>query len=673
MLQPSKSSSNMARALVRIELGETAVSSDDDDLAEPSRMMTSISPSVLAFNNLTYSVNTSEVTLSSMFRRKNTTGMSTSSGEKLLLNDISGEAREGEILAILGPSGSGKTTLIDALASRISKKSLKGSVTMNGENLDSGVLKMISAYIMQDDLLYPMLTVEETLMFSAEFRLPRTLSKSEKLARVQAVIDELGLRDAAKTIIGDEGHRGISGGERRRVSIGVDIIHDPILLFLDEPTSGLDSSCAFMVMKVLQRIARTGRIVIMSVHQPSSRLVGLLDQLIFLSQGETVYNGPSTNLSIFLSDFGHPITENDERTEFMLDLYRELEGVPGGRTSIVGFNKSWQKLQSHPSENSNLSLKEAVSARISRRKLIYSDANDTGPISTVSKFANPFWAEMIVLMKRSLTNSKRKPSVILHQICAVVVVSSIIASLFWNLKKTEVGVQLRVGFFAFIVTTIFFGSTEVLPVFVQDRYIFMRETAYNAYRRSSFILYRSIIIIPRVLILAILLASITFLSIGLYGGFPSFFFYFSAIFVSMWAGDSFVSLVSGLVSQVILGYTVAVPLIGIFLLFSGFFISRDQIPTYWIWFHYVSVIKYPYQAMLLNEFDNPNLCLVDDGGGVTDNLSKSCLLTGLDIVRKQGITDLSKWSCLWITLALGVSYRILFYLALLFGSRNKRK
>ncbi|KAI3924085.1 hypothetical protein MKW92_045285 [Papaver armeniacum] len=655
----------MTRALERIELGETtAVCSDDDDLEEPSKMMASITPFVLVFNNLTYSVNTfEEVTLSSIFRRKNTTRMSTFSRKKVLLNDISGEAREGEILAILGPSGSGKTTLIDALASTISKESLKGSVKMNGENLDSGVLKIISAYVMQDDLLYPMLTVEETLMFSAEFRLPRTLSKSEKLARVQAVIDELGLRDAAKTIIGDEGHRGISGGERRRVSIGVDIIHDPILLFLDEPTSGLDSSCAFMVVKVLQRIARTGRIVVMSVHQPSSRLVGLLDQLIFLSHGETVYYGPSTNLSLFLSEFGHPIPENDERTEFMLDLYRELEGVPGGRTCIVEFNKSWQKLQSdHPSENSNLSLKEAVSARISRRKLIYSD---TGPTLTVSKFANPFWVEMIVLMKRSLTNSKRKPSVILHQICAS----------FWNLEKTEVGVQQRIGFFAFIVTTIFFGSTEVLAVFVQDRYIFMRETAYNAYRRSSFVLYRSIIVIPRVLILAVLLASITFWSIGLYGGSPSFLFYFSVIFVSMWAGDSFVSLVSGLVSQVILGYIVAVPSIGIFLLFSGFFISRDQIPTYWIWFHYVSVVKYPYQAMLLNEFDNPKLCLVDDGRGVTDLSNKSCLLTGLDIVRKQGITDwvICKWSCLWITLALGIFYRILFYLSLLFGSRNKRK
>jgi ABC-type multidrug transport system ATPase subunit len=170
---------------------------------------------------------------------------------KTLLDHVSGEARQGEILAILGPTGSGKSTLLDALANRIARESLKGSITLNGEKLKSGtLLKVISAYVMQDDLLYSMLTVEETLMFAAEFKLPRTLSKKQKIDRVQSLIDQLGLRRAANTIVGDVGHRGISGGERRRVSIGVDIVHDPIILFLDEPISGLDSTSAYLVIQV---------------------------------------------------------------------------------------------------------------------------------------------------------------------------------------------------------------------------------------------------------------------------------------------------------------------------------------------------------------------------------------------------------------------------------------
>ncbi|KAI3897643.1 hypothetical protein MKW92_031319 [Papaver armeniacum] len=659
---------------VRFELGETSMSYEDD-VEEPSNMMkTSITPFVLAFSNLSYSLNTGTkmTLLTSIFSRKDTKKIHKSSKEKILLNDISGEAREGEILAILGPSGSGKSTLLDALANRISTKSLKGSVTMNGETLEIGVLKMISAYVMQDDLLFPMLTVEETLMFSAEFRLPRSFSRTKKMARVQAVIDELGLRNAANTLIGDEGHRGISGGERRRVSIGVDIIHDPIVLFLDEPISGLDSSCAYMVVKVLQRIARSGRIVIMSVHQPSSRVVGLLDQLIFLSQGETVYYGSPTHLSLFLSDFGHPIPENEDRAEFMLDLYSGLEGIPGGTKSIVEFNKLRQKLvnnQQFISDYSNglrVSIKQAI---ISRGKLNDSiNVIDIAQTSTISKFANPFWVEIVILVKRSLTNSKRVPKVFMLQIGGVVFIGCILASVYWQLDKTGRGIEERIGFFAFIVTTIFFCSTDVLAVFLQERYIFMRETTYNSYRRSSYVLYHSILVIPSLFIFSILLASLTFLPVGLDGGFSSFLFYFFAIFASFWSANSLVSLVSGMVSQVTLGYIVVMPLIGSFLHLSGFFINRDRIPSYWIWFHYISAVKYPYQAILLNEFDKPNMCLLE---GVAPD--KSCLLFGLDIVRKEDATDLSKWSCFWITLAMGAFYRILLYISLLFGSRNKRK
>lgn len=184
-------------------------------------------PFLLSFNNLSYDV---------VHRRRFDFSRGKPAPVKTLLNDVSGEACDGDIVAVLGASGAGKSTLIDALAGRVS--SLRGTVTLNGEKiLQTRLLKVISAYVMQDDLLFPMLTVRETLMFASEFRLPRSLSKSKKMERVQTLIDQLGLRNAADTIVGDEGHRGVSGGERRRVSIGIDIIHDPILLFLDEPTS----------------------------------------------------------------------------------------------------------------------------------------------------------------------------------------------------------------------------------------------------------------------------------------------------------------------------------------------------------------------------------------------------------------------------------------------------
>ncbi|KAL2328583.1 hypothetical protein Fmac_022010 [Flemingia macrophylla] len=253
-------------------------------------------------------------------------------------------------------------------------------------------------------------------------RLPRSLSKSKKKARVQALIDQLGLRFAASTVIRDEGHREVSGCEWRRDSIGIDIIHDPIVLFLDEPTSGLDSTSAFMVVKVLQRIALSGSIVIMSVHQPSYRILSLLDRLLFLSHDNTVFSGSPTTLHPFFS-------------KLALDLIRELEQEPGATKSLVDFNKSWQMKISNQAEGPkpkvSVSLKEAIGASISRRKLVLGeDESGKSLKSTVASFANPFWKEMFVIGKRSLTNSRRMPELFGIRLGAVLVTGSILATIF---------------------------------------------------------------------------------------------------------------------------------------------------------------------------------------------------------------------------------------------------
>ncbi|XP_061366678.1 ABC transporter G family member 20-like [Gastrolobium bilobum] len=715
-------SPTLGELLKRVEDAQND-NSDDKTVVAPHHVLdlssssTSSHPFVLSFNNLTYSVRLrSKMTLSPCFSSTNATNPNSPAANeeaetktndtKILLNDISGEARDGEIMAVLGASGSGKSTLIDALAYRISKESLKGTMTLNGDVVESSLLKVISAYVMQDDLLFPMLTVEETLMFSAEFRLPRSLSKSKKKARVQALIDQLGLRNAAKTVIGDEGHRGVSGGERRRVSIGIDIIHDPIVLFLDEPTSGLDSTSAFMVVKVLQRIAQSGSIVIMSIHQPSYRILGLLDRLIFLSHGQTVFSGSPATVPVFFSEFGHPIPENENRTEFALDLIRQLEESPDGTKSLVEFNKSWQ-LKNKPSSQkttngSKLSLKDAISASISRGKLV-SGANNNNKDSTTSSsvptFANPFWIEMAVIAKRSLTNSRRMPELFGIRLGAVMVTGGILATIFFHLDDSPKGVQERLGFFAFAMSTTFYTCAEAIPVFLQERYIFMRETAYNAYRRSSYVLAHSIISLPSLIFLSLAFAATTFWAVGLAGGTSGFLFYFFTIVASFWAGSSFVTFLSGVVSHVMLGFTVVVAILAYFLLFSGFFISRDRIPPYWIWFHYLSLVKYPYEGVLQNEFDvRPPRCfvrgiqmfdntpLVDVPAELKVELLKSmsstlginitsstCVVTGVDILRQQGVTQLSKWNCLLITIAWGFFFRFLFYLTLHFGSKNKRR
>ncbi|OEL22517.1 ABC transporter G family member 5 [Dichanthelium oligosanthes] len=664
---------------------------------------------VLAFDDLTYSVKRPR----GSFRRIRNEVVGTDAGTRALLDGISGEAREGEILAVLGESGAGKSTLIDALADRIRRESLRGAVTLNGEPLDGRLLKVISAYVMQDDLLYPMLTVAETLMYSAEFRLPRALSASKKRSRVQALIDQLGLRAAANTIIGDEGRRGVSGGERRRVSIGIDIIHDPIILFLDEPTSGLDSTSAFMVVKVLQRIAQSGSVVIMSIHQPSYRILGLLDRLLFLSRGRTVYYGPPAGLSLFFSEFGYTIPEGENPAEFALDTIRELDGTSNGTKELVEFSKSWQEkplsrtisaASTGPEHKPSLSLKEAIGVSIARGKLV-SGTSPGGGSSTaantteVATYANPWWVEVWVLTSRAFTNTRRTPELFLIRLGTVTVTAFILATVFWRLDNTPKGVNERFGFFAIGMSTMFYTSADALPVFLIERYIYLRETAHNAYRRSSYTLSNAIVAFPPLVLLSLAFAAITFFAVGLAGGAQGFAFFVLIVLASFWAGSGFVTFLSAVVPHVIIGYTVVVAVLAYFLLFSGFFVTRDRIPGYWIWFHYLSLIKYPYQAVMQNEFGaDPARCFMRgvqmfDGTPMgrlpeatkvnvlnamsrsmrVDFNSSSCITAGPDILAKQAVTDLGKWACLWVTVAWGFLFRLLFYLTLLLGGRNKRR
>ncbi|KAM3346327.1 hypothetical protein ACQJBY_020728 [Aegilops geniculata] len=652
-------------------------------------------PYVLSFTDLCYSV--------SKGRGRNRNQIANAdTNTKALLDGISGEAREGELFAVMGASGAGKSTLLDALAGRITRASLRGGVTLNGEPLTDGRLRAISAYVMQDDLLYPMLTVRETLLFAAEFRLPRALSAATKRDRVDALIRQLGLSGAADTVVGDETHRGVSGGERRRVSIGADIIHDPILLFLDEPTSGLDSTSAFMVVQVLRDIARSGSVVVMTIHQPSARILGILGRLLLLSSGRTVYAGTPAGLKPFFSELGTPVPDNENPAEFALDTIRDLEGQPDGATKLADFNARWHghghgDTTDKKVSSTVMSLELAVAESVSRGKLSRLIESTAGTVG-MPTYANPLALEVWVLSKRSFINFRRMPELFALRLGTLMVTGLVLATIFFRLDDTPRGVKERLGFFAMGMTTMFYVSAGTLPVFIQERHVYLRETEHNAYRRISYVLASSAVFFPPLVILCLAFAVTTFFAVGLAGGGASFGFFVLTVLASLWAGSGFVTFLSAVVPHVMLGYTVVVAVLAYFLLLSGFFITRDRIPGYWTWLHYMSLVKYPYQALVQNEFGDATRCFargiqVFDGtpvGGMSEAVkvkvlgaisaalgtnvtARTCLLTGADVLKQQAVTDLGKWSCLLVTAAFGFFFRALFYVVLLVGSKNKRR
>lgn len=248
-----------------------------------------------------------------------TGGLPATIQERVILHGISGVASPGEILAVLGPSGSGKSTLLSALAGRLHGRGLTGTILANGRRLSRSTVRR-TGFVTQDDVLYPHLTVRETLVFCALLRLPRALTRAEKASAAEAAIAELGLFKCADTIIGNSLIRGISGGERKRVSIAHEMLMSPSLLILDEPTSGLDSTAAQRLMATLEAVAQRGRTVVTSVHQPSSRVYQMFRSVLVLSEGRCLYYGKGSEALPYFKSIGFLPAFPTNPADFLLDL-----------------------------------------------------------------------------------------------------------------------------------------------------------------------------------------------------------------------------------------------------------------------------------------------------------------------------------------------------------------
>lgn len=246
----------------------------------------------------------------------------------ILDGDVFGSVKPGEVMAIMGGSGAGKTTLLDILARKKKSGKLDGRVFVNGSSdyTDKEFKNMIG-FVDQEDCLLPTLTVYETVLTSALLRLPKNMSLLGKKMRVLETLNELGIMHIRDKLIGSETNRGISGGEKRRVSIACELVTSPSILFLDEPTSGLDSFSAFNVVESLVHLARNyNRTVVFTIHQPRSNIVQLFDNLLILCQGRLVYSGAYLECQQFFSEVGYNIPKGFNIADFLIDLTMELSG-----------------------------------------------------------------------------------------------------------------------------------------------------------------------------------------------------------------------------------------------------------------------------------------------------------------------------------------------------------
>lgn len=249
----------------------------------------------------------------------------TKTEERHILKGLSGYVNPGETLFIMGASGAGKTSLLNAISDRISitkTSKLEGKVMVNDTDpLTQATFGNYAGYVMQDDVLFEWFTVREALTFAVRLKLTSSILEQDK--RVEEVINELGLKDIANMRIGSVKHKTISGGERKRVAIGVEIVTNPSLLILDEPTSGLDSFKANTIVRLLRKLSRQGKTIIATIHQPGSDTFALFDKLILLQDGHMVYQGTAKDSASYFGSIGYQC----KRTQNPADYYMRILSV----------------------------------------------------------------------------------------------------------------------------------------------------------------------------------------------------------------------------------------------------------------------------------------------------------------------------------------------------------
>ncbi|PIN07861.1 Transporter, ABC superfamily (Breast cancer resistance protein) [Handroanthus impetiginosus] len=267
---------------------------------------------------------------------------------KHLMRRVTGKILPGRISAVMGPSGAGKTTFLSAVAGKIRGCIISGSILINGRPDSIHCYEKIVGFVPQDDIVHGNLTVEENLRFSARCRLSADMPKADKVLVVERVIESLGLQAVRDSLVGTVEKRGISGGQRKRVNVGLEMVMEPSLLILDEPTSGLDSSSSNLLIKALRREALEGVNICMVVHQPSYALYKMFDDLILLAKGGlTVYHGPVKKVEEYFASFGVTVPDRVNPPDHFIDI---LEGIvkPSGGLTVEQLPVRWMLHNGYP-------------------------------------------------------------------------------------------------------------------------------------------------------------------------------------------------------------------------------------------------------------------------------------------------------------------------------------
>ncbi|GMI99417.1 ARABIDOPSIS THALIANA WHITE-BROWN COMPLEX HOMOLOG PROTEIN 11, CUTICULAR DEFECT AND ORGAN FUSION 1 [Hibiscus trionum] len=571
-------------------------------------------------------------------------------GTKAILQGLQGYAEPGKVLAIMGPSGSGKSTLLDSLAGRLLSSSTQqtGEILINGrkETLAFGT----SAYVTQDDTLMTTLTVREAVYYSAQLQLPDSMSNSQKKERAEMTITEMGLQDSMDTRIGGWSTKGLSGGQKRRVSICIEILTRPKLLFLDEPTSGLDSAASYHVTNRIVRLARQHRTtVIASIHQPSSEVFELFHNLCLLSSGKTVYFGPVSMAEKFFATHGYPCPAlRNPSDHYLRTINKDFdEDIEQGKSSYNTEKITDTLVEYYKSSEICKQVQQNVS-KISQQK--------GGPLEKKGSQAS-FVTQSLVLTKRSFVNMYRDLGYYWLRLAIYIALCLCVGTIFHDIGFTFGSIQARGSMLMFVAAFLTFMAIGGFPSFVEDMKIFGRERLNGHYTVGAFVIGNTISSIPYLFLISLVPGALAYYLVGLQKSFDHFAYFVILLFITMMLVESLMMTVASIVPDFLMGIITGAGIQGVMMLNGGFFRLPDDLPKpFWRYpMSYIAFHKYANQGFYKNEFEGLTFPNNLAGGPPT--------ITGDEILRSFWQVEMgySKWIDAAILLGMVAVYRFMFW------------
>ncbi|EAT39575.1 AAEL008624-PA [Aedes aegypti] len=513
---------------------------------------------VLTFENLEYSVE---------------------QGTKCILQDVSGSFSSGRLAAIIGPSGAGKSSLMNVL-SGFKVKGLEGTILVNNESVDRQRYRQMVAYNPQDVMLLPSITVSETLLYAADLRMPSSVSKFQKLKTVNDIIALLGLEKCANTQA-----RLLSGGEKKRLSIGQELVSNPRIMFFDEPTSGLDSETSYQIVSYLKDLARQGRCVVSVIHQPSSDLLELFDDIYVVADGQCMYKGPLDELTTTYADVGLICPQYYNRADFVIKMASKACTEPD-KIQALKHRMKTAAIPNGYNNHSNGNPKPNI--------LEESDSKSQYPTSLLRQFA--------ILTHRTFLGTIRNFTLTVLRFIGHILFGIIVGTVYYQIGDDGAKVITNISFIMLAMLFIVFAnSMTVVLTFPLEMAVFVRDYKSNCYSVGAYFFSKIVADFPLMIGGVTLFHLIACYMTGQINEFDRMMIFWSMCVMMGWYAQVYGLLGGSLFPIEVSPFIVPITLIPA-VLFSGFFIRYDELADVFKPLTYISVFRFAFEGASLSAY-----------------------------------------------------------------------